>query len=126
MGENHMTDRELHDMGVEELAEQVEPLMRQFYTSNLGDDEARRIIGALIPVSVTPEDDHAARALTALIMRLAFDDNWQRRGENAITLMHAIYRQTAHYDLRQLIFKDTAVLAFARQPAAASAIEIRH
>jgi len=121
-----MTDRELHDMGVEELAEQVEPLMRQFYTSNLGDDEARRIIGALIPVSVTPEDDHAARALTALIMRLAFDDNWQRRGENAITLMHAIYRQTAHYDLRQLIFKDTAVLAFARQPAAASAIEIRH
>jgi len=83
--------------------------MVQFFNSTINQAAAQKLIGELIPASEEQDGDCAGQALTSLILRLAYDNDAQRREHNARALIHEIFRRSAAYDFQRLEFMDAAI-----------------
>lgn len=89
----------------------IDPQMVKFFNSRLDQAAADKFINELIPPTEEPEPggEQICQTLTALILRLAYDDDGRRREDNARVLIQTIFRRSAAYDLQRMVFMDAAI-----------------
>jgi hypothetical protein len=77
---------------------------QEYLAACLTDEQAAELVGRIIPLSDNEAGDDAARALTAIIERLAHQDDHLVRDSDLTALTRAIYALTAECDWQRVAF----------------------
>jgi hypothetical protein len=87
----------------------------QFSNSRLDESAAANLVKTIIPETETEASERAARALAAIILKLAFDGDDQRRSDNGRALLKAAFGRTLDHEMAYSEFIDSADLEFVGQ-----------